>query len=95
VFQFPEILAMSLKFRFPTRDEPAARTQAAELAWATSLEPVRVSREGDSVQIEVHHPLAILLSGAARLICCGFGRVSRYLCPEGKQYHEPRGTQGA
>jgi hypothetical protein len=86
---------MSLSFRFPTRDESEARAQAAELGWAVSQEPVSVHAHGSDVQIEVHHPLAVLLSGTARLICCGLGPASRLLCPKQTEDCSPRGAQEA
>lgn len=83
---------MPLNFRIPSRDESAARSQAAELR-AASLEPVRVTTDGSDVLVEVRHPLALLLSGVANLLCCGCGRLSRIVCPE--QDYKPHGTQGA
>lgn len=85
---------MSLSFRIPTCDETAARNQAAELASMVTLEPVSVDRDGSDVRIEVHHPLALLVSALTGLLCCGCGRVSRLLCP-GHDAMKPHSTQGA
>ncbi|OOG23851.1 hypothetical protein B1C78_09985 [Thioalkalivibrio denitrificans] len=83
---------MSLSFRITTRNASEARDQAAQLAWAAAQEPMQVSAEGDEVVIDVHHPLAVLLAGTARLVCCGFGRASRLLCPERADDCKPHGV---
>ena len=83
---------MPLSFRITTRNASEARDQATRLAWAVAQEPMQVSAEGDEVVIEVHHPRAVLLAGTARLICCGFGRASRLLCPESADDRKPHGV---
>ena len=86
---------MSLSFRVSCHDESAARARAADLASAIAHEPISISAHGSELEIQVHHPLAILLSGAAKLLCCGCGRISRILCPERADDCDPRGAQGA
>lgn len=72
---------MSLIFHIPTGDESAARNRAADLASMVALEPVRVELDRSDVRVEVHHPLALLLSSLTELLCRGCGRLSRFLCP--------------
>jgi hypothetical protein len=84
-----------LSFRFPAPDESAARELAAALASTASLEPVQVIRDGSDVRVEVHHPVALLLSKATDLVCCCFGCLSEFLCPHRAHGYKPQGTQGA
>lgn len=85
---------MSLSFRLPCSDEATARSEAAELAAALTLEPVQVERVGSQIRIEVDHPLATALAGMIRFACCGLERLSVLLCQTRGQDCKSQGSTG-